>query len=143
MSNFDVGGMILNCTKLLQKVREVCMEHYDELKKTDNHAIVFFSKTISSKVINGGAGDRDIDQYVGINPSGWIMYEIVTEISGIGAPTKSDMVSKRNLSDQELENYFNGPHSSIGEIADFIKKYNEIASMSNIALTKIDYFLTH
>ncbi|AJS59220.1 hypothetical protein [Paenibacillus sp. IHBB 10380] len=133
----------MNCVHLLQKVREVCLEHYDELKLPKSNAIDFCSKTLSSKVINGGAGDRDVDQYVGIQPSGWVMYEIETEISGIGGPTKSNTLSKSSISDQELENYFNGQLSSIGEVADFIKKYNEIADMPNVNLTKIDFFLTH
>lgn len=133
----------MNCIQLLHEAREVCIKHFDELKGTKSNAIVFCSKTLSSKVINGGVGDRDIDQYVEIRPSGWIICEVETEISGIGAPTKSRTISERNVSDEDLEIYFNGPHSSIGEVADFIKKYNEIANTPNITLTKIDYFLTH
>lgn len=122
-------------------MREVCLEKYEELKGSDSYSIVFFSKTLSSKLINGGAGDRDTDQYVGIRQNGWVMYEVVTEISGIGGPTLSDRTSQKNLTDQELEDYFNGPNSSLGEISRFINKYNEIAGLEDVSLVKIDVFL--
>lgn len=130
----------MKCVHVLQRVREVCLEKYASLKNSDSYSIVFFSKTLSSKAINGGAGDRDTDQYVGIRQNGWVMYEIVTEISGIGGPTRSERTREVKLSDQELENYFNGPNSSLGELHGFINKYNEIASLSDVSLSKIDVF---
>jgi hypothetical protein len=128
----------------IRNVKEVVLNHYDELKRPffghepNLTAVIFSGKTISEHYIHGGAGDRDVDRFVCIKDGDWYIYEIETETTAIYEPRfKITNIIKKKLTDEDVQNYLNSTQCTLEEVYSFIKKYNEIAEIYHRELRKI------
>ncbi|MEK4449140.1 hypothetical protein [Paenibacillus sp. FSL L8-0506] len=132
--------------KLIRDIKKFTLENYGVLKKPiygdypGLKAVVFMSRTLSSHAINGGAGDRDLDQTIAIKDGEWIKMEFEAEISGIGAPFKLTKEREDVLSDEDVEAYLNASDTPIGEVVQFFKKYTELRKQFENNIPKIDVF---
>lgn len=106
------------------KLREVCQKHLTEIN--EKGLIDVFSITVSSKVIWGGLGDKDEDNYYYINQQGWLKKSIVTE-TGQYQKSNSGIISQEEfeISDKDIECILNGD-CDLSVIRKFVNFYDDI-----------------
>lgn len=125
----------MDVLKYVQEVKNVAMENIEGLQKPlyDHKGINvklvgFMSRTLSSRTIHGGNGDRDVDQTIGITSDGWVKYVSEVETLTINTPFVMNSLDKTIMSDEEVANYLNSDKCKIGEVYSFIDVYNKISS---------------
>ena len=136
----------MKALEAIQAVRELSMEHFEELKKDiigdyDQKAVSFLSKTVSSINIHGGNGERDTDVFLVVTEDGWARFTIETESSTI--PNNYFEVlsaNKKSLSDQDVEDYFNSENCTINEVNRFLVKYHKLREQYPRVLKDISIF---
>lgn len=126
----------MDAIKYVKNAREIAMKYIEELEKplySDESVhiklVEFAGRTLSSRSIHSGNGDRDVDLSIGVTKEGWVKYITEVETTTPYTPFKMELVSRTQMSDKDVEDYLNGKDCKIGEIYRFIKKYNELASL--------------
>jgi hypothetical protein len=78
-------GPMMNILYFVERIRNFIADHIEELEKplfglgSNLKAVIFTNRTISSRAIHGGNGDRDVDRFIVVTSDGWYKYEIETE----------------------------------------------------------------
>ena len=110
----------------INKLTEVCKNHFDELRSGDEERILVFSFEVESYEIWGGNGDRFTDELYYITSDGWEKH-ITTKETGLyqkGDGVISNDVSKLNNS--AFETLLNSDKIPLNAVKKFFEFYDEI-----------------
>ena len=115
----------MKITNEINKLTEVCKNHFDELRSGDEERILVFSFEVESYEIWGGNGDRFTDELYYITSDGWEKH-ITTKETGLyqkGNGVISNEISKSNNS--AIETLINGDKIPLSAVKEFLKFYEQ------------------
>ncbi|MCM3488795.1 hypothetical protein M3689_05675 [Alkalihalophilus marmarensis] len=136
----------MEAVSFIKDVKEFLLENFEELSDLigDIKGVSFIRKTLNSRQINGGIDEWEEEQVIAVSSNGWVKCIIeaeskfVANLSGFHT-NKFDMVT---MTDDQVEDYLNSKECSIGEVKQFIDKYNKIAKDQK-GLREINPFLDY
>lgn len=122
----------MKCKKQIESIKEFVLSN--EIINEEKTTITFVSKTISTRSIHGGLADRDDEFVIYLSREGWQVKTYTNEFGQRANMSQfNDVfnVNIRGISEDWIENYFNGEESNLYDVIGFYKKVEEILKENN------------